>query len=177
MADKMQPIDPEEFARAQRMLAGGAVLLSAAAATPAEHTATDIEKLVNSGVENVDHLLAEARERLALAPAPKVTNDQREAPNADVVNALLAKSAELKRTIDSATKERGKITDLLAEITGPIPKKLDKLELTVNKAPVFVVTQVVSRVLNTDYIKSAHPDIEGNEAYYKDSVTTRRTYK
>lgn len=167
--------DAAELERAKRILeAGKAVDLSQ---IHHDSSADGIERLVNSGVENVDALLAEARERLALAPVPKATDNKREAPNADVVNALLAKAAELKRTSDSATKERGKITDLLAEITGPIPKKAKELELTVNKATVFTVSQVTSRVLNTDFVKSKHPDIEGNEDYYKDSVSIRRNYK
>ena len=147
-----------------------------AAVAFAEEGTAAIEQIVNSGVENIDDMLAEARTRLALAPAANTDSDQREAPNAEVVNALLAKAAELKRTEDSAKKEREKITNLLAEIAGPIEGS-KTVELTVNKATVFTVSRIESRGLNTDYIKSAHPDIPGNDAYWKTSVSTRRNYK
>jgi hypothetical protein len=147
-----------------------------AAVVFAEEGAAAIEQIVDSGVVNIDAMLAEARSRLALAPAANTDSDQREASNPEVVNALLAKAAELKRTEDSAKKERAKITDLLAEIAGPVTGTRT-VELIVNDAPVFTVSVIESRGLNVDYIKSAHPDIPGNDAYWKTTKSTRRNYK
>ena len=151
---------------------------TATAVTFAEPPAVEndqLEKLVNSGVENIDTLLAEARSRLSLATPVDNKTDKRIAPG-DIVNPLLAKAAELKRTEDSAKKERAKITDLLAEIAGPIAGT-KSIEMVVDNATVFTVSQVESRGIDLDYVKSAHPDIPANAAYWKTSISVRRNYK
>ena len=122
--------------------------------------------------QNLDQMIAEARSRLALAPKPAADTSNEVSPtDPAMVNALLAQADEFKRAEAAAKRERAKITDLLAELTGP------NATLTVNGAPVFVVSTVTSRVLDQAHIKSLFPDIPENAEMWTESTATRRDYK
>lgn len=140
----------------------------AKAPTPAAQVAA---ALPSSPKIDLDALLEYAREKLSLSSPAAVVDNEVEAIDANTVNALLAQASEYDRVAKAATKERAKITELLAEYTGV------GHELTVNKAVVFTVTEVVTRSLNTDHIKSLFPDIPENAEMWKESVATRRLYK
>jgi hypothetical protein len=121
---------------------------------------------------DITELLAVARTKLGVV---KATPDQavNEVVPTDpaLVLELVARANELKRTSDAAVKERGKITDLLAELTG------EGGELIVNDAAIFTVKTVVSRVLDATHIKSIFPDLPENAEMWKDQAAVRRDYK
>lgn len=126
---------------------------------------------------DLDALLAAAREQLSLTPA-EVPAGKLEAPNAEVVNTLVAKADDLKRTADAATKEREKIKAFLKElVTSAEENPGDVQELTVHGATVFTYKGVVSRVLNQQHIKSMFPDIPENAEFWMDSDSRRAEFK
>lgn len=154
-------VNPDELARAQRLLAE-----AEGSPTPAL---------------DLDALIAAARDNLKLKPV-KLDDKAIEAPDANLVNTLLAHADEYKRQIDALTKERAKITDLLAEIIEAEEERLGLEpgaieELTVHGATVFTDKVSHSRVLNSAHIKSLFPDIAGNEECYTDQVRRTRLYK
>jgi hypothetical protein len=154
-------VNPDELARAQRLLAE-------AEGRPAPSL-------------DLDALISAARDNLKLKPV-KLDDKAIEAPDADLVNTLLAHADDYKRQIDALTKERSKITDLLAEIMESEEERLG-LEaggiegLTVHGATVFTNKVSRSRVLNAAHIKSLFPDIAGNEECYTDQIRRTRLYK
>lgn len=125
-----------------------------------------------STAQNLDTMIAEARTRLGLVPK-LATNTSNEVSPTDpaIVSALLAQADGFKLAEATAKKERAKITDFLAELTGP------DSTLVVHGAAVFAVSTVTSRVLNQTHIKSMFPDIAENTELWTDQVATRRDYK
>ena len=91
--------------------------------------------------------------------------------DAATVNELVARADELARIAKAATEEREQIKDLLRDTLG------EREVLVVNGAPVATNKQTVSRILDQQWIKSAYPDVPGNENFYKDSVTRRFNFR
>lgn len=123
---------------------------------------------------NVNDLVEQARVKLGLGTVPRVTTDNAVrliGDEAVAVNELVARAAELKHIADAAAAERDIIGNLLADVLG------DREELYVNGAPVFTYKETTSRVLDQATIKSLHPDIPGNEQYWKTTASRRRVYK
>lgn len=178
--------DEAELARAKRVLAS---------LTPSQRdqliptvTSAEVTSIVKDALTpstaDLDDLLAKARENLHLGEIKGDLDDgEFEAPDPHLINELVAKADELKRESDRATKERGKITNFLKEVTLaqrdslPEDQRPKVLALTVNRAPVFAVNHIVSRVLDQDFIKAKHPDTPKNANYWKDSITDRGDYK
>lgn len=121
---------------------------------------------------DLDALLSDARNKLGVVTAtPEQPANEIIPTDPAIVIDLVTRAAEFKRQADVATKERAKITDLLAELTG------EGGELIVNGAPIFTVKTVVSRVLDATYIKSVFPDLPENAEMWKDQAAVRRDYK
>lgn len=176
-----------EIARAQRLLEAhkaqqATALQQVAAPSQKAAFAEAVEELIHTVVApstvelDIDALIATARERLSLAPTPadSTADDEYEAPDAAVISSMTAEAAALKRAEDKAKKDREKISSFLTEL---LPA--GRTALTVHGATVFTAKRSAdSRVLNTDFIKSKHPDIAGNEDYWttRDGNVTR-TYK
>lgn len=140
--------------------------------TPAEAAAAIVAEMTKQF--DVNALVEDARQKLGVGVVPRVTDDaavRLVGDEAVAVNELVARAAELKRVEDAAKAERDTIGTLLAEVLG------DKETLYVNGAPVFTYTPVESRVLDQAAIKAKHPDIPGNEAYWKTTVSRARRYK
>lgn len=121
---------------------------------------------------DVGALVADARTKLGVPAQPdaaasvNITGAQ-----AIVANNLLAKADELKRIADAATSEREEIKQILADYAG------DAEVLKVNGAEVFTYKPKTSRVLDQAQIKSMHPDIPGNESYWKDQTQRPRRFR
>lgn len=121
---------------------------------------------------NLDDLLAEARQKLGVLANPTKDDEvEFEVADPNIVNALLAKASEYKRISDVATKEREKITALLASLTP------NAGTLVVHGAPVFKVSQITSRIFKADHMKALFPDIPENAEFWEDRISTRRDYK
>lgn len=129
--------------------------------------------------QTLDELIAAARSNLKL-PEAIPAGGSLEAPDANLVNTLLARADDFKRTADAATAEREKIKKFLndlivaAESTG---NGESIAELTVHGATVYTYKKVVSRVLDQPHIKSLFPDITENAEMWKDQVSRRAEFK
>ena len=183
--------DGAELARAMRMLAVNAVINPEPDLTitqvgtgftsdPAPATVPqEVAAALTPPTFDLDALLDAARANMKL---PQQTADgELPATDPDLINTLVARADELKRTSDLAIKERAKITGLLKEMVvatrvegAEIPAKTS---LTVHGAPVFVVNHVVKRELDQAAIKAKHPDIAKWAMYWKESSNDTGLYK
>jgi hypothetical protein len=121
---------------------------------------------------DITELLAVARTKLGVVKAtPEQAVNEIVPTDPALVLELIARANELKRSSDAAVKERSKITDLLAELTG------EGGELVVDGGAVFTVKTVVSRVLDATHIKSIFPDLPENAEMWKDQPAVRRDYR
>ncbi len=124
---------------------------------------------------DLDALIAQARERLSLPIATAPAAGKLEAPDADLVSALLARADDFKRVSDEAIKEREKITAFLADLIVAAEESTGTPieELTVHGATVFTYKTVTSRVLNQTHLKSLFPDIPTNAEAWKDQTARK----
>jgi hypothetical protein len=128
---------------------------------------------------DLEALLDAARANMKLPS--KVADGELPAADPELINALVARADEYKRTSDLAVKERAKITALLKEMV--VATRVEGVEvpaktsITVHGAPVFVVNHVVKRELDQAAIKAKHPDIAKWALYWKESSSDTGIYK
>ena len=134
-----------------------------------------LEALIKNVVETLDTatLIDKVRGAFDIPPigaeSDGTTVKISDAVQAALINELLAQAADAKRVRDTAAADYEACLELLAEITG------EHEILKVHNAPVFSYKKAAdSRQIDVAYVKSKFPDIEGNEAYYKDVTGSRR---
>jgi hypothetical protein len=122
---------------------------------------------------SIDQFIQEATAKLGVdagqihgEPASE-GDDVVDAPDASVVNAILARAAAARQRKKEAEAEYNELIGLLKATVG------EHDALRVHGAVVFTYKRSTSRLLNQQYIKSRFPDIAGNEDFYTDSE--RRT--
>jgi hypothetical protein len=116
-----------------------------------------------------DDLIADAAAKLGIT---KLDDDEEVAPaDADAAMDLYLRAESLKKIIDSATKERDKITKVFKST---VP---EGAKLVVRGSVIFHNNIVASRVLDQASVKNEFPDVPGNERFYKDQISTRAEYK
>lgn len=143
------------------------------AAAPPTPSVSDIVNSVLASIQDgplsVNAMVDAARAALSLKPATEVkAKGVVEASDANTVNELLARREELKRIRGAAELEMKQLDEVMKEHMG------DAETLTVHGAPVATYKRSVSRIIDSDYVKSMFPDIPGHEGFYKDSE--RRTF-
>jgi hypothetical protein len=126
----------------------------------------------------LDERIAAARAKL-LIPADAATAEKLEAPDAELINTLLAEASEHERIAKLHTAEREKIKsflgDLIEQAEAQVGHNID--ELTVHGATVFTYKTVVSRVLDQAYLKAMFPDTPANAEAWKDQTSRRKEFK
>lgn len=117
-------------------------------------------------------LLANARNRMALAPAAEVRKDDiLEAGDPQSVNELVALADQYFREAKAATAARDQIKDLLRELVGAHDG------ISVHGAVVFTNKVVKSRVLDQAAVKNEFPDVPGNERFWTTTQSRRAEFK
>lgn len=137
-------------------------------------TTTPIEKIVAEMLSGLDTATIIDRARNSLEIPPKEASADEvtitDSVQAALVNELLAQAQSTQAVIKAATADYEAIKELLSELLG------DREVLKVHNAPVFTYKKTTSRILDQSYVKSLHPDIEGNEDFYKTTESRRRLF-
>ena len=128
---------------------------------------------------DLDNLIAAARDKMNLTLIAAAKDEKLEAPDAELVNTLLAQADEWERREKEAKAERAKITDFFRDLVVSTEDRTGKpiSELTVHGATIFTYKISSSRILNQAHIKSLFPDLPENAEMWIDSPSRRALYK
>ena len=161
-------VTPEQQNLINQILAGEAITNPAYADLPPFRPVLDL-----------DGLIAAARDKMNLTPIAAAKNEKLEAPDAELVNTLLAQADEWDRREKEAKAERAKITDFFRDLVVSTEDATGKpiSELTVHGATIFTYKPSISRILNQAHIKSLFPDLPENAEMWIESTSRRALYK